>query len=249
MENQDLVWTQDNKKVVTSTRIVADIFDKRHDHVMRDVRKLIEGIPNFGDTPGLFYESSYINSQNGQEYREFLLDRDGYSLLVMGFTGRKALEWKLKFIAAFNAIERKLNNTNIEVASYQIADPVERAKRWIVEEQIRRSQAKRLEDAKPKVEFFDSVTGSTDVYDIGSVSKILNVPGFGRTNLFKFLREKGVLQQNNRPYQTYVDRGYFRCVVKKYNSISGDVHTNVKTVVYQRGIDFIRRLLKESKVA
>lgn len=61
---------------------------------------------------GLFIPSEYRHEQNGQIYREYLLTRDGFSLLVMGFTGAKALEWKLKYIAAFNAMEKKLTNMN-----------------------------------------------------------------------------------------------------------------------------------------
>ena len=86
------------------------------------------GILNFEDTPEsektpldagsgvnapqYFIPNEYQNEQNGQTYREYLLTRDGFSLLVMGFTGAKALEWKLKYIAAFNAMEKKLTDMN-----------------------------------------------------------------------------------------------------------------------------------------
>src|SRR5699024_2698036 len=54
------------------------------------------------------YETTYIHPQNKQEYREFLMNRDGFTLLAMGFTGKKALEWKLKYIEAFNKMEQHI---------------------------------------------------------------------------------------------------------------------------------------------
>ena len=62
------------------------------------------GIDKNGDT--LFYRTKWTSEQNGQEYPAYIMNRDGFSLLVMGFTGKKALEWKVKYIQAFNAMEK-----------------------------------------------------------------------------------------------------------------------------------------------
>lgn len=56
----------------------------------------------------MFVESTYYNQQNGQDYPLFVMNRDGFTLLAMGFTGKKALQFKLDYIAAFNAMENKL---------------------------------------------------------------------------------------------------------------------------------------------
>lgn len=96
--------------MLTTSLKVAEVFEKRHDHVLESIRDLIgqiEGIPKIGETP-LFQESTYINEQNKQEYPMYLMNRDGFSLLVMGFTGKKALQWKLAYIQAFNQMESKL---------------------------------------------------------------------------------------------------------------------------------------------
>ncbi len=84
-----------------TSRDVAEYFEKQHKHVLDSIDELIEqGVPNFRLTP-------YVNAQNGQTYRCFEMDRDGFTLLAMGFTGPKALKFKLAYIAAFNeAIER-----------------------------------------------------------------------------------------------------------------------------------------------
>lgn len=104
-------------------------------------------------------------------------------------------------------------------------------------------QTKLLTEQKPKVDFYEAVTGSKDTIDIGTVAKVLNIKGFGRNNLFEFLRDKGVLMANNQPKQTYCDRGYFRVIESKFTKPDGSTHINTKTVVYQKGLDYIRKLI------
>lgn len=109
--------------LMVSSREVAEDFEKRHDHVLEAIEELQKGLPeNSGDH--LFIATSYIHPQNKQEYKEYLLTRDGFSLLVMGFTGQKALEWKLKYIAAFNEMEKELRRLYEERKKWEI----ERAK-------------------------------------------------------------------------------------------------------------------------
>jgi len=107
-------------------------------------------------------------------------------------------------------------------------------------------QSKLLIEQKPKVEFADAVLGSSDVIDLGSVAKTLN-KGVGRNKLFQILRDKKILQQNNIPYQLYIDRGYFRTVEQKYSKPDGSIHINIKTMVYQKGVNYIRNIIEESK--
>lgn len=103
---------------VVSSRKVSENFGKRHDHVCRDVDVILESLPKSGDTPQLFYRTTYIHPQNKQEYPEYLMNRDGFSLLVMGFTGAKALEWKLKYIQAFNDMEKFIADRYIAKLEY-----------------------------------------------------------------------------------------------------------------------------------
>lgn len=108
----DLVRINSNQ-VVTDSRSVAEHFGKRHDHVIRDIETIIGGLPKIGDTPQMFYKTTYIHEQNGQTYPMYLINRDGFSLLVMGFTGEKALEWKLKYINAFNEMEKAIKTPQL----------------------------------------------------------------------------------------------------------------------------------------
>lgn len=99
------------------------------------------------------------------------------------------------------------------------------------------------ERMKPKEEFFDAVTDSKDAIDMGQVAKVLNYPKIGRNKLFEILRDNGILQQNNQPYQKYIDCGYFRVVEQKYEARPGEIRINIKTLVFQKGVDYIRKIL------
>ena len=95
---------------------------------------------------------------------------------------------------------------------------------------------------KPKAEFYDAVTGGPTTLEVGTVAKILNC-GIGRNKLFEFLKNEGILDGRNITYQRYVDAGYFRVVETRYLLPIGDYATYSKTVVYQKGVDFIRKCL------
>lgn len=114
------ILNQEGQLVVTS-RQISDDFEKEHAKVTRDIENLIEGIAKSGDTyKHLFIESQYQNEQNKQWYKEYLLTRDGFSLLVMGFTGAKALSWKLKYIEAFNKMEKAIKEQQLPKLSKEL---------------------------------------------------------------------------------------------------------------------------------
>ena len=114
----------------------------------------------------------------------------------------------------------------------------------IVAQNIITQKDKQIEEMKPKAEFFDAVADSKDAIPMNEVAKVLNIPGYGRNNLFEFLRNESILDRNNIPYQRYVDNGWFRVVEQSYTK-NGERCINFKTLVYQRGVDGIRkRILK-----
>ena len=100
------VENHEGEMVVTS-REIAENFEKDHKNVIRDIENLI-GQLKIEHTPKYFIQAEYQHEQNKQTYKEYLLTRDGFTLLAMGFTGGKAIEWKLKYIDAFNKMEQAL---------------------------------------------------------------------------------------------------------------------------------------------
>ena len=103
MEN--LVQVADGQ-IVVSSRNIAEHFEKRHADVLAGIENI--KTENSAVTP-MFCETTYT-AGTGKAYKEYLMNRDGFSLLVMGFTGKKALEWKIKYIQAFNAMEEELRH-------------------------------------------------------------------------------------------------------------------------------------------
>lgn len=102
-----------NGNLVVSSREVAKNFEKRHADVTKAIQDLINKAGSAEKVAYLYNQfiySEYQESQNGQYYPEYLLTRDGFSLLVMGFTGQKAFEWKLIYIEAFNKMEETIKN-------------------------------------------------------------------------------------------------------------------------------------------
>ncbi|AMC94245.1 hypothetical protein AOC36_09690 [Erysipelothrix larvae] len=102
-----------------------------------------------------------------------------------------------------------------------------------------------MKEMQPKVEFFDQVASSKDAIEMGKVAKTLNIPGLGRNKLFELLRDKGILMKNNLPYQKYCDSRHFRVIETKYTTPDGEVRINFKTLVYQKGLAYIRKIVTE----
>ena len=98
----------------------------------------------------------------------------------------------------------------------------------------------------PKAEFYDAVTDSKDAIPMAQVAKVLGVKGLGRNKLFQLLRDKKLLRGNNEPMQFYCDLGYFRVVETRY-TVNGDTKINLKTLVTQKGLDHIRKIVEEGK--
>ena len=98
------------KNAVCDSLDVAEHFGKRHDNVIRLIDNLlkIEGVKQ------TFVVSKYVDSK-GEQRKRYYMNRDGFSLLVMGFTGKEAIEWKLKYIEAFNRMEQLLFQKQTEV--------------------------------------------------------------------------------------------------------------------------------------
>lgn len=226
MMNEVQIRCENDQLLVTSLQVAKD-FSKEHKSVLRSIENL--AAQNCA-TKNLFYETDYEN--RGKKYPMYLMTRDGFTLLAMGFTGKDALEWKMKYIQAFNEMERKLN------------DPMFLVKKSMkyLEEKCN-ALLEENQEMKPKAEFFDQVASSKTAIQMAEVAKVLNYPGYGRNRLFEFLRSKKVLMTNNIPYQKYVDCGYFRVIEQKYTKPSGEIAINIKTLVYQKGINFIKKLI------
>ncbi|WP_051179830.1 Rha family transcriptional regulator [Selenomonas ruminantium] len=102
--NIDELVQVNNEQVVTDSRKVAEVFGKEHKNVIQSIENIKA---ENSAVSSMFYETDYT-AGTGKHYKMYLMNRDGFSLLVMGFTGAKAMQWKIKYIEAFNEMERQL---------------------------------------------------------------------------------------------------------------------------------------------
>ena len=109
----EIVYMKNDEAVCDSLQ-VAEKFEKRHDRVLRAIDNLLGTLPKNGETSKMFILSKR-KADDGQFHRMYLMNRDGFSLLVMGFTGKKALEWKLQYIKAFNQMENFIKEKSTQV--------------------------------------------------------------------------------------------------------------------------------------
>lgn len=110
--NEITITNKDGRLTVSSLQVATD-FKKRHTDVCEAIETLIRGCAE--KSADLFIETKYQQTQNKQWYKCYDITRDGFSLLVMEFTGKKALEWKLKYIEAFNSMEKQLTTGNLNL--------------------------------------------------------------------------------------------------------------------------------------
>ena len=181
-----------------------------------------------------------IPLHDGVQNRETLIiNESGLYSLILGSNLAEAKKFK-HWVTAEVLPEIRRNG------SYQVPQTYAEALRAYADT-VEKNERLAAENAKllPKAEFFDAVTDSKTAIPIGDVAKILDM-GIGRNKLFEFLRQKDILTYDNRPYQRYIDSGYFRVVEQKYEA-GGEVRINIKTLVFQKGIDFIRRQLQKEE--
>ena len=113
----DIILSTQNGEPVASSRDIAKRFGKEHKNVMQAVANLVA---ENSAAKSMFHQSTFEN--RGRQYPMYLMNRDGFSLLAMGFTGKEAVQWKLKYIEAFNQMEKQLAAQHKEQQAAQDAN-------------------------------------------------------------------------------------------------------------------------------
>lgn len=231
----------ENNQMLVSSVEVAKNFNKKHKTVLNTIREL-RGVAQ--NSASLFYESSYIHEQNKQEFPMYLMNRDGFSLLVMGFTGKEALEWKMKYIQAFNEMEQKLNNPEFLVQR-TMEYLKSRCDALLLENKV---QSQQIAELKPKASYYDVVLNCKDLLSISVIAKDY---GWSAIRLNEYLHKKGIQFKQGKTwllYQKYAVKGYTSTKTHEYLGNDGTNHTNVHTYWTQKGRLFIYDLLKNDGI-
>jgi anti-repressor protein len=222
----------ENGEVKLDSRMIAEHFEKAHSDVLKDIRDEIGKLEKGGfSNEGIFSLVEYVDKK-GEKRPAYEMTEEGALQLAARYdaVARRKLIIKIKELKEQGSM--RLPRTYAE-ALRELADKAE--------ENERLTQENRL--MLPKAEFFDQVADSKDAIDLGTAAKVLNM-GIGRNRLFEVLRDKHILMNDNKPYQTYIDRGYFRTVEQKYTKPDGSTCISIKTLVYQKGLNYIRNILK-----
>lgn len=195
----DIVLFMQSGEPVASSRQIAENFEKNHNHVLRDIDSLKKDVSNFGQ---MFFETTAPDSY-GREQRAYLMNRDGFTLLAMGFNGKAALEWKLKYIAAFNKMEKKLAEQPKLTRSQLLATALIAAHEELEEKD------KRIAELTPDAEFARAVciadncrTATSIAKDYGLTAEKLNKLLYSQRVQYKDSDGQWVL------YKPYQGKGY-----------------------------------------
>ncbi|TPR16679.1 phage regulatory protein/antirepressor Ant [Apilactobacillus timberlakei] len=246
-----LIETKNNQAVTTSLQ-VAKTFGKKNKHVLESIDQLLkDGVAEKSADP-MFMEGTYKHPQNHQTYRMYYMNKDGFTLLAMGFTGKKAMQFKMEYINAFNEMQDKLKSVNQD--SYMIEDPVKRAEKWIAEQNERKQLEADNKKLKPKALFADAVSTSHSTILVGELAKLLKQNGIniGQIRLFAWLRENGYLIRRkgadyNAPTQRSMEMKLFRTKETTINHSNGHVTVNKTPKVTGKGQQyFINKFMKNN---
>ena len=192
-----------------------------------------------------FNETLKLSRQSGA----WLINESGLYSLILSSKLPNAKKFKRWVTSEILPSIRKTGRYSIQSKpdSYTIEDPIERAKRWIEEQEEKKALEVKIEAQKPLVEYAEHIQASKDVIDMKSMAKLASKNGIkiGRNKLFSFLRDRKILDRENIPYANYMDKEWFQVVESPYTFNNGDVKIIRTTLVSPKGqIGIIRQLKK-----
>jgi len=238
----DLVLTNPQGRDVTTSLIVAEIFGKRHDHVLRDIETLScsrdFNLLNFG-------EIEYVDSR-GRKQKAYEMTKDGFSFLVMGYTGEKAAEFKERFISEFNKREAMLKSDDyiLDRAMSIMSTRMKLLESSLMQkDQQLQLQQSVIKESAPKVEYHDKVLTSQSTYTTTQVAKEL---GMSAVELNKILFAKKVQFNQSGTWVLYAphqNKGYTKTHTTTYTDHEGKTRTSMLTVWTELGRKFIHSVV------
>lgn len=210
----DLVIMKD-KQAVTSSLQVAETFGKQHKNVVQAIENKISTAENSALLENMFVEGQYTAS-NGKSNPMYYMNRDGFSFIVMGFTGHKADNFKLQYIKAFNEMEQQVK--------FQVPSTLPEALRLAAD------QAEKISVLQPKADYTDKMLANPGLETTSVIAKNY---GYSTREFNKLLHGLGIQYKQGKTwllYAKYQDKGYTH--VEPYGYTNSD------------GIDKVRNTMK-----
>lgn len=243
-----LVYENEKGVDITTSLIVAQVFGKEHKHVLRDIDSLSCSELFRQSNFGLSFKNRELPNGGSKQERYYTMTKDGFSFLVMGYTGEKAGEFKERFINEFNKREAMLKSDDyILMRSMQILQGRIRA---IEADNARLEQqnnylTNEIKQAAPKVQYVNEVLQAPNTYTSTQMAKELNM----RTaeQLHKALREKGIMFKQSGQWMLtakYCEKGYTKPRTTVYPRSDGSQGTNTITVWTELGRAFLHKVFE-----
>lgn len=225
-----------NNRPVTDSLTVAASFEKEHRRVLQDIREVLNQVEAEWGMHH-FVQTTYENEQNGQHYPKYLITEQGFTLLVMGYTGSRAMKFKIDYINEFDRMKSELNKPQ-----FQLPQTFAEALRLAADlsEKTVALEAK-IESDKPLVHFAESLQISQDSILVADMAKLLKQNGIdmGEHRLFRWLRDNGYLiksgSEYNMPTQRSMELKLFEVKTGTRNGSEGVVRITRTTKVTGKG--------------
>ncbi|AJI20584.1 phage antirepressor KilAC domain-containing protein [Priestia megaterium] len=238
-----------NGQLLVDSREIAEMVEKEHKHLLRDIKNYLEilGKSNFG--PADFFIESYYTDIQGKPRLHFLMTKKGCDMVANKLTGRKGVIFTATYVSKFEEMESKLKIT--QAPSYMIDDPIQRAQKWIEEQKEKQhllvqnqQKDQKIEELQPKATYYDLILQTKSLL---SVSQIAKDYGMSAISFNKLLHKLGIQYKQGDCwllYQKYADKGYTHTKTHVVDSEKSKVHTYWT----QKGRTFIYETLKDENV-
>lgn len=227
----------ENNRVVTDSLMIAEVFNKNHKEVMRDIRGQIDKL-NKADEEEFSqrnFAQSFYKNDRGRTYKKYLLTEEAFTMVTMSYTTIEAMKFKVKYINEFNRMKQLLGNRNSKLPS-SFAEALRLAA------DLEEEKEKLLAENKvliPKAKVHDQIANAENLVAVNKVAKNI---GIGEHKFFEFLRVTKILFKEgnaNLPFQQYQNQGYFDVKVKTIEDKYGRERTQYITKVTGKGELFI----------
>lgn len=232
--------------MTVSSREVAEMLEVQHKHLLEKIDKINETFNSRKIGSSKYWiESTYKQAGNGKENREYQITKLGCEFLAHKSTGEKGIVFTARYMDRFEEMEKALKEQN--TPSYMIENPVERAKRWILEYQEKeklvienQQQTQAIEEMTPKADYFDALVDNNLLTNIRDTAKQLHIK---QTAFTKWLIENNFCYRDVRgKIKPYADKmEYFE--LKEFTTDWG--HSDTQTLITPKGKEAFRLLLSK----
>lgn len=238
---------EQNKELYVDSREIAEMTNKRHADLVRSIESYLEVLGQNAKlrSDDFFLESSY-QAGTGKQYKHYLLTKKGCDMVANKMTGEKGILFTATYVDAFYQMQEQIKQTTISMSdSYMIEDPVQRAKRWIEEQQEKLMLEQEIGELKPKADYVDEILKSNGTM---TVTQIAADYGLSANKLNKILNEARLQRKVGNQwilYKEHMNKG-----LTKSNTISivrsdGRQDTKLQTKWTQKGRLKIHEILTE----